>query len=85
MLLLRVLSPLNSNRETKYSLYAVLVQFVSVEQSVKCSLCDYADPGSILAREEYFLITLLIFIGPTHYQASLILIYNVEKFIPGLV
>ena len=46
---------LSSNRETKFSLYAVLVWFVLVEQSVKCSLCDDAGPGSILAREECFL------------------------------
>ena len=26
-----------------------------MEQSVKCSLCDDADPSSILAREEFFL------------------------------
>ena len=56
-----------------------------MEQSVKCCLCDDEDPGSILAREEFFLITLSVFIGPTHYQASLILIYNVETLIPGLV
>ena len=56
-----------------------------MEQLVKCCLCDDADPGSILTREDFFLITLLIFIGPTRYQASLILIYKVEKLIPGLV
>ena len=53
--LLIVLSPLSSNRYTKFALYAVLVSFVSVEQSVKCSLCDDVDPGSILARKEFFL------------------------------
>ena len=26
-----------------------------MKQLVKCSLCDEADPGSILAREEFFL------------------------------
>ena len=50
-----MLSPLNSNRETKFSLHAILVYFVSVEQSVNCSLYDDADPGSILAKEEFFL------------------------------
>ena len=40
-----MLSPLSSNRETKFSLYAALVSFVSVEQSVKCSLCD--DAGQV--------------------------------------
>ena len=32
--------------------------------------CDDADRDSILARKDFFLITSLIFIGPTRYQAS---------------
>ena len=49
-----MLSPLSLNREMKFSLYGALVQFVLVEQSVKFSLRDDANAGSILAREDFF-------------------------------
>ena len=77
MLLLFVSLEIKSGDESLSSCSIHIVRFSGTVGKVLS--CDYAGPGSILARKHFFLNIASIFIGPTRYQASLIVIHNMKN------